>query len=183
MQIMRIYIENFRSIKMLEFKPGPYCVLIGENNSGKSNILRALNLALGETWPTERSFSDEDFHNQDTSGDILIQVFFDETTEEWRNNFKMEIGGVELRCKAYKRKVKEKPAGTLTTDYYCIQPNGKPAQYPSEPLQKGQQHKGQWLPLRVSRDLRESSLSYTSASNGNMTARRQGVVGQSCAVS
>jgi putative ATP-dependent endonuclease of OLD family len=65
MQIKRIHIENFRSIKTLDFEPGPYCVLIGENNSGKSNILRALNLALGETWPSERSFSEEDFHNQD----------------------------------------------------------------------------------------------------------------------
>lgn len=129
-------------------------MLIGENNSGKSNILRALNLAVGETWPSERSFSEEDFHNQDTSQDIVIQVFFNETVEEWRNNCKMEIGGVELRCKAYKRKVKEKPAGTLTTDYYCIQPNGKVAQYPSEPLQKGQQFRGRWSPHRVSGEIR-----------------------------
>lgn len=85
MHIKRIHIENFRSIRTLDFEPGAYCVLIGENNSGKSNILRALNLALGETWPTDRSFSDEDFHNQDTSQDIVIQVFFSETTEEWRN--------------------------------------------------------------------------------------------------
>jgi predicted ATP-dependent endonuclease of OLD family len=155
MQIKRIHIANFRSIKALDFDPGAYCVLIGENNSGKSNILRALNLAIGETWPTERSFSDEDFYNQDTTQDIVIQVFFNETIEEWRNNCKMEIGGVELRCKAYKRRVKEKPAGTLTTDYCCIQPNGKQTQYPSEPLQKGIQHKGQWLPHRVSRDLRD----------------------------
>jgi predicted ATP-dependent endonuclease of OLD family len=155
MHIKRIHIENFRSIKTLDFDPPAYCVLIGENNSGKSNILRALNLALGETWPTERSFSEEDFHNQDTTQDIVIQVFFNETIEEWRNNCKMQIGGVELRCKAYKRRVKEKPAGTLTTDYCCIQPDGKQAQYPSEPLQKGIQHRGQWLPQRVSRDLRD----------------------------
>ena len=155
MQIKRLHIENFRSIRALDFEPGAYSVLIGENNSGKSNILRALNLALGETWPTERSFSEEDFHKQDTTQDIVIQVFFSETLEEWRNNCKMDIGGVELRCKAYKRRVGQKPAGTLTTDYYCIQPNGKQAQYPSEPLQKGKQHQGQWLPHRVSRDLRD----------------------------
>jgi len=155
MQIKRLHIENFRSIKTLDCEPGPYCVLIGENNSGKSNILRALNLALGETWPTERSFSDEDFHNQDTTQEIVIQVYFDETIEEWRNNCKMEIGGVELRCKAYKRRVKDKPAGTLTTEYCCVQPNGKTAQYPSEPLQRGKKHEGQWLPHRVSRDLRD----------------------------
>ncbi len=93
MQIKRIHIENFRSIKTLDFEPGAYCVLVGENNSGMSNILRALNLALGETWPTERSFTEEDFHNQDTSQDIVIQVFFGEMIEEWRNNCKMEYGG------------------------------------------------------------------------------------------
>lgn len=155
MKIKRIYIENFRSIKTLDFEPGPYCVLIGENNSGKSNILRALNLALGETWPSERSFSEEDFHNQDTSSDIVIQVYFDESITEWRNNRELEIGGIELRCKAYKRRVGQKPAGTLTTDYYCIQPNGKPVQYPGEPLQKGRKPTGPWLPFRVTRELRD----------------------------
>jgi len=155
LQIKRIHIENFRSIRVLDFEPGPYCVLIGENNAGKSNLLRALNLVLGETWPSERSFSEEDFHDQDTSQDIVIQVFFDETTEEWRNNFRLEIGGLELRCKAYKRRVKGKPAGSLATDYVCLQPSGKPAQVPSQPLKKGERHQGAWLPQRVSRDIRE----------------------------
>lgn len=154
MKIKRIHIENFRSIKMLDFEPGPYCVLIGENNSGKSNILRALNLALGETWPSERSFSEEDFHNQDTSGDIVIQVFFDETVEEWRNNFKLEIAGLELRCKVYKRKVKNKPAGSLSVDYVCIDPKGDELKAPAEPLKKGQKYKGPWLPVRVTSELR-----------------------------
>ena len=61
MAISRVHIENFRSVKTLDFVPGRYAVLIGENNAGKSNVLKALNLALGEAWPTERSFSEEDF--------------------------------------------------------------------------------------------------------------------------
>lgn len=154
MKVKRVHIEHFRSIKMLDFEPGPYCVLIGENNSGKSNILRALNLALGEIWPSEQSFSEEDFHNQDTSKDIVIQVFFDETIEERRNNFKLEIGGLELRCKAYKRKVKDKPAGSLSVDYVCIDHKGDPLKAPTEPLKTGQQFKGQWLPVRVTSDIR-----------------------------
>ncbi len=77
MKIERVRIENFRSIKTLDFEPGPYCVLIGENNSGKSNILRALNLALGETWPSERSFSEEDFYKQDTALKIPFVVLAD----------------------------------------------------------------------------------------------------------
>lgn len=155
MRIAKVRIEHFRSIKELDFEPGPYCVLIGENNSGKSNILRALNLALGETWPSERSFSDEDFYNQDTSEDIIIQVFFDEGFKEWRNNYPAEITGIELRCKAYKRKVKNKPAGTLTTDYFCINKKGEKVSYPDGKLEKGKKHSGAWLPMRVTKDIRE----------------------------
>jgi energy-coupling factor transporter ATP-binding protein EcfA2 len=154
-RIARVHIENYRSIKSLDFEPGPYCVLIGENNSGKSNILRALSLALGEMWPTERMFSEEDFYNQETSRDIVIQIYFDEVREEWRNNFNMEIAGLELRCKAYKIKVKGKPAGTLTTDYVCINGAGKPVFYPAEKLERGQQYKGQWVPYRVTKEIRE----------------------------
>jgi predicted ATP-dependent endonuclease of OLD family len=154
MQIKRIHIENFRSIKTLDFEPGAYCVLIGENNSGKSNILRALNLALGEIWPSERSFSDQDFHDQDTSQDIVIQVFFSETFDEWRNNCKMEIAGVELRCKSYKKKVKDKPAGSLAVDYFCVGRDGQHAKYPADPFEKGIQFRGQWFPHRVSGDIR-----------------------------
>jgi len=155
MQIAKVHIENFRSIKELDFSPGSYCVLIGENNSGKSNILRALALALSETWPTERMFSEEDFYNQDTINDIIIQVFFNEVIEEWRNNFKMEIAGIELRCKAYKRKVKEKPAGTLTTDYTCINETGETISSPTDKLTKGVKYTGQWLPYRVTKEIRE----------------------------
>ena len=155
MRIVKVHIENFRSIKELDFNPGPYCVLIGENNSGKSNILRALALALGETWPTERMFSEEDFYNQETANDVIIRVFFSEVIEEWRNKFKMEIAGIELRCKAYKRKVKEKPAGTLTTDYTCINKAGEAVSYPAEKLAKGVKYSGQWLPYRVTKEIRE----------------------------
>ncbi len=155
MRIARIHIENYRSVKGVDFEPGACCVLIGENNSGKTNILRALSLALGETWPTERMFSEEDFYNQDTTNDIVIQVFFDEMKEEWRNNFKMEIVGLELRCKAYKIKVKGKPAGTLTTDYVCINKAGKAISYPAEKLEKGQKYQGQWVPYRVTKEIRE----------------------------
>lgn len=60
MKIARVHIENYRSIKQLDFSPNNYCALIGENNAGKSNILKAINLVLGETWPTDRTFTEED---------------------------------------------------------------------------------------------------------------------------
>ena len=43
-QITKIEIKNFRSIRNLTLKPSPLAVLVGNNDCGKSNVLRALNL-------------------------------------------------------------------------------------------------------------------------------------------
>jgi predicted ATPase len=43
--ISEIQIENFKSISKLSLKPGNVTVLIGENGSGKSNILEAITFA------------------------------------------------------------------------------------------------------------------------------------------
>ncbi len=77
MAINNIHIKNFRSIKELDLELGPVNALIGLNNSGKSNVLRALNLVLGETWPT-RPFSERDFYGYDQSKTIEIAIVFDE---------------------------------------------------------------------------------------------------------
>ncbi len=44
--ISEIQIENFKSIAKLSLKPGAVTVLIGENGSGKSNILEAMRAAV-----------------------------------------------------------------------------------------------------------------------------------------
>ena len=157
MQIDRVEIENFRSIRRLQFTPRNQTILIGQNNAGKSNILRALNLVLGEAWPSERHFSEDDFFNRDTSQDILIKVFFDGSVEVWRNNSKCAVAGFLLRCHAYKRKTGKKLAGDLNTEYVCIDQKGKKITYPEEPLRRGQQFRGAWLPLRVTSELRDST--------------------------
>ncbi|HVS60349.1 MAG TPA: AAA family ATPase [Gemmatimonadaceae bacterium] len=155
MRVCRVRIENFRSIKEVDFTPGTYCVLIGENNAGKSNILRALNLILGESWPSERSFSDEDFHDQDTTKDIVIQVYFDEVIPQNQNGLAMEVAGFQLCCKAYKKRTGSKAQGTLHTDYNCINRDGKVLKFPPQPFKKGEKPSGYWPDLRVSAALRE----------------------------
>ena len=155
MKISKIHIENYRSIRVLDFAPHNYCALIGENNAGKSNVLKAINLALGETWPSDRTFSEEDFNDYDTSKDIVIQVFFDEVIEEWRNNCKCEVSGIELRAKAYKRRVGTKPAGTITTNFACINKSGSVCQYPASAYKKGEKYTGQFYELKVTKEIRE----------------------------
>lgn len=54
MKLVKVQIQNFRSIKKVTFDVGDLCALIGPNNAGKSNILNALSYLLGDTWPTTR---------------------------------------------------------------------------------------------------------------------------------
>ena len=46
MLLHKVHIENFRSIKQLELELAPLTILVGPNNSGKTNILRAIQTPL-----------------------------------------------------------------------------------------------------------------------------------------
>ncbi len=76
MQITRIRIQNWRSIKDVDFYPSGICSVIGPNNAGKTNILSALNFVLGEKWPSLNTLQDGDFYNRDRSRDIKIEINF-----------------------------------------------------------------------------------------------------------
>ena len=76
MAIARIQIENYRSIENLTLPFGELNALVGSNNAGKSNILKALNIILGETWPT-KPFTERDFFGGDLNRAIAITVIFD----------------------------------------------------------------------------------------------------------
>ncbi len=76
MALQRIVIENFRSIKNLEFEPPMLTALIGRNNVGKSNILGAIELLLGEKWPSY-AIKEEDIHNHDEHLTGKIELYFD----------------------------------------------------------------------------------------------------------
>src|SRR6266508_5160250 len=59
MRIAGIHIENFRCLRSFDLTPKPGInVLIGENNTGKSSLLIALERALGSGTP---AFDLEDF--------------------------------------------------------------------------------------------------------------------------
>lgn len=84
MQLSKIRIVNFRSIKDLSLDFNPRCrVLVGRNEAGKSNILRALSLLNPEIAflhddprqiPHDESLSDESY--------IRYQFNFDEADQE-----------------------------------------------------------------------------------------------------
>lgn len=69
MYVSKLLIRNFRSIEKqsLDFKPGKN-VLIGKNNSGKSNIVKALDLVLGEKHPVYIDINEKDFFTYKKNG-------------------------------------------------------------------------------------------------------------------
>jgi putative ATP-dependent endonuclease of OLD family len=75
--IRKLIIQNFRSIKDSELELGEMNAFIGPNNAGKSNIMKALNLVLGDIYPSMRSFDEKDFYNYNKSNVIKIEVRFD----------------------------------------------------------------------------------------------------------
>ena len=52
-RVRSLQIAGYRSVRddiLVLFPENTPIVLVGENNSGKSNIVRALDLVLGESW-------------------------------------------------------------------------------------------------------------------------------------
>ncbi len=62
MKIKEIFIKNFRSIRSMTLQTKDFNVFVGENDVGKSNILRALNLFFNNQTDNGASFNfDSDF--------------------------------------------------------------------------------------------------------------------------
>jgi putative ATP-dependent endonuclease of OLD family len=82
-KIKQIRIKNYRSIEdwveiSVPTTTGVPLVLIGENNAGKSNILRAISLVLGETWPGNHSPEDHEAYGRSLEG-IELRVHVEVT--------------------------------------------------------------------------------------------------------
>ena len=80
-RLTRLQVTNYRSIGVgteVIFRPNIPVVLIGENNAGKSNLVRALNLILGARWPGNLEPDDNEFHGRERDKAIEIVVDFDE---------------------------------------------------------------------------------------------------------
>jgi predicted ATP-dependent endonuclease of OLD family len=76
MHLSRLFIQNYRSINRLslEFREGKN-IIVGKNNSGKSNIVKAIDLVLGENSPDyykSDNVTENDFYKGNTKNDIVI---------------------------------------------------------------------------------------------------------------
>jgi putative ATP-dependent endonuclease of OLD family len=85
MKLCRLRIHNYRSIGDLEFEVPEMLVLVGPNNHGKSNILRAIEFGLSTSSKPEP----EDFFSCRPPGDdeLWVEMAFDRLTEQERTTF------------------------------------------------------------------------------------------------
>ncbi|MBN2186361.1 MAG: AAA family ATPase [Dehalococcoidia bacterium] len=88
-RVTGLTIKGYRSIKdeiTVRFPENTPIVMVGENNTGKSNIVRALDLILGEWWPGNREPDDHEFWNREpSSGPIEICTNIDGITDKFNN--------------------------------------------------------------------------------------------------
>lgn len=77
-RLIHLSIENFRSVGetpiTIDFPEKQPLILIGENNAGKSNIIRALELMFGEFHPKYKRLDDYDHYQRDTNNGINIEA-------------------------------------------------------------------------------------------------------------
>lgn len=78
-KLRHIEIDYFRSIKELsfEFPENNLLILVGHNNAGKSNIIRAIDFICGESWKKADTLEDHDFYLRDRKYDVRIKLTFD----------------------------------------------------------------------------------------------------------
>jgi|TARA_B100000700_G_scaffold236882_1_gene262932 putative ATP-dependent endonuclease of OLD family len=127
----QVRIAGFRGVANLEISLPRVAVLIGTNNSGKTSIIKALQLALGDY---SRSLTEEDFHidGEDHGSESIIvdvrivatdehgnrvQAFEAEWVEEFEDIIQSEADGhqfVVIRTKCERDKVK---GGFLTSRF------------------------------------------------------------------
>lgn len=79
-KIKKLAISKYRSIDecTIEFQEDKPVVLFGQNNAGKSNIIRALSIIMGEQYPKTIMPEDNDFFMRDRAQPISITVEFKE---------------------------------------------------------------------------------------------------------
>jgi len=92
MHVAKVDIEHFRGIESAELRFGPTALLLGDNNSGKSSVLEAIELALGPDRLYRRPPIDEhDFHgglylDQQIRVEVTVVGLDDELKSRFRAN-------------------------------------------------------------------------------------------------
>lgn len=93
MVISKLVIKNYKSIEnmVLSFVEGKN-IIVGQNNSGKSNIISAINLVIGEKFPPKRFEDKYYFENSDSFAIILELSHCNEYDKTYLENYNKNTG-------------------------------------------------------------------------------------------
>lgn len=89
MRLKKIDIKNYRSCKDVGIEVGGMHALVGANNAGKSNVLRALDFLFN---PSVSKVGAETFWDCDTSLTIWIEALFDDLSESEKEALQGYLG-------------------------------------------------------------------------------------------
>ncbi|MCY4007959.1 MAG: DUF2813 domain-containing protein, partial [Rhodobacteraceae bacterium] len=103
MFLSRLQIRNFRGIEDLDLVLDDVCVLIGENNAGKSSVLDALRLCLTRSLNRKSNiFEDYDYRLADGETDPsraafieIILTFSEQREDEWPDEISQQLAEAE----------------------------------------------------------------------------------------
>lgn len=89
MQILNITIHNFRSMAHCTFSLGDYSLMVGANNSGKSNVMDALRIFYEKGLQYERGRDSPKIDTEDNESWIEIEYFlsdieYESLKDEWK---------------------------------------------------------------------------------------------------
>jgi putative ATP-dependent endonuclease of OLD family len=100
MKITKVTIDNYKSIKYLEFNPNKGInAFVGSNSTGKSNIFEAITWLLAPVYPSFNSTKKEDRFLGNDNNKIKIKLEFDdgnylELAEEWTDSYGRQKSGL-----------------------------------------------------------------------------------------
>ena len=112
---------------------------VGPNGSGKTTILRSLDLLLGNAWPSlARIAIPQDFTRFDGGRPLSIEAHFDQPLQVEKDALgkSPEVASVALTVSAYKRRTKNADVGDM---HLALEPHDSKGEVP---LGRSQRRKG-----------------------------------------
>lgn len=122
MHLARIAVENFRGISRAEVSFAGDSVLLGDNNSGKSTLLEAMELALGADRLFRRPVIDEhDFYGGAyLENEIRVEVLIVDLDEELQSRFRNNLEYWDADDEALLSKLPGPESGALPCVRICF---------------------------------------------------------------